>query len=816
MKIGKSLFLIILVVLLVGLVHASDIYDDTSTQSLQKDTSTTNTIEHNMIKEVKDKKTATNDKNDTKTTVSATKSIIGENLELNAKVTDTNNKKVNEGYVLFKLNGITIKDNRKLTGSSNPLKVNVNNGTATTIVTADLSMRYAQNLTAVYSGSSTYEASRSNTAKAQIQQRNASIIVTSNVKTIKQGQKLILKAQIYDTTNNQKSTKLIPFDDEYVYFKVNGLTLKNTTGEVLKTKVINGVATTNYTIPLGLSGVTDAQTLTPKNHTILAGFYNKNYQENIRNTSTFQVERSPITINIDKVTIDNKNHKLSLNATIKDYLGNKVSGPNKCIVKINGVSLKNGTQAMYYYSTNGLLTIKNTPIPLQDKYTTLEIVTQDRLAYKSQRNTTTKFNIIKQNTIIKLNNVTKTDYNNNMTLTGQIIGKNNEILNNKTLTITFNGQTTKINTENKGNFKFTNKTNLVGTNSITVKFDGDSNYLSTNNKTTFQVIHKPTIIDFTVKDVDYNDYTEIEGILEDVEYNPLIKTRIMLNINGEAYFTRTDENGQFNYLYQTKKSGKNSITAIFNGTEYYNYVSKTKTFNVNKLESRIFLDYLSEAVSLGDIVSITGAVTDNAKDPIRNANVTIKINNNRYNVKTNNYGEYSYNYKTTQVGTNQVEVTANGNENYQTSTASDYFTVLQTHTITLYPTINSNDERLIGRDMFTSWIQDVYGEYNEGVYVLVYDYYADELEDPADNLLINATFYFKNSKGNVISRTFTDGNGIWLSHELIPGYTLFKTVATYRRMTDYESSLWGYGYEYNPLSKEWIQVYDPNTGDYYY
>ena len=816
MKIGKSLFLIILVVLLVGLVHASDIFDDTSTQSLQKDTSTTNTIEHDTIKEVKDKKTATNDKKDTKTKVSTTKSIIGENLELNAKVTDVNNKNVNEGYVLFKLNGITIKDNRKLTGSSNPLKVNVNNGTATTIVTADLSMRYAQNLTAVYSGSSTYEASRSNTAKAQIQQRNASIIVTSNVKTIKQGQKLTLKAQIYDTTYNQKSTKLIPFDDEYVYFKVNGLTLKNTTGEVLKTKVINGVATTNYTIPLGLSGVTDVQTLTPKNHTILAGFYNKNYQENIRNTSTFQVERSPITINIDKVTIDNKNHKLSLNATIKDYLGNKVSGPNKCIVKINGVSLKNGTQAMYYYSTNGLLTIKNTPIPLQDKYTTLEIVTQDRLAYKNQRNTTTKFNIIKQNTIIKLNTITKTDYNNNMTLTGQIIGKNNEILNNKTLTITFNGQTTKINTDNKGNFKFINKTNLVGTNSITVKFDGDSNYLSTNNKTTFQVIHKPTIIDFTVNDVDYNDYAEIEGILEDVEYNPLIKTRIMLNINGEAYFTRTDENGQFNYLYQTKKSGKNSITAIFNGTEYYNYVSKTKTFNVNKLESRIFLDYLSEAVSLGDIVSITGAVTDNAKDPIRNANVTIKINNNRYNVKTNNYGEYTFKYKTTQAGTNQVEVTANGNENYQTSTASDYFTVLQTHTITLYPTINSNDERLIGRDMFTSWIQDVYGEFDQGVYVLVYDYYADELEDPADNLLINATFYFKNSKGNVISRTFTDGNGVRLSHELIPGYTLFKTVATYRRMTDYESSLWGYGYEYNPLSKEWIQVYDPYTGDYYY
>ncbi|MBQ6443574.1 MAG: Ig-like domain repeat protein [Methanosphaera sp.] len=325
----------------------------------------------------------------TKTTTSTVSGVIGEKLKIKATVTDTNNKKVNKGNLIFKLNGVTIKDNGKLTGSSNPLKVKVTNGVATATITPDLDMRNADKLTAHYIGTDNYNASASSAVKIQISQRNASIVVSSNVRTIKQGQVLTLIAKVYDTTGGKKSTNLTKYADEFVYFKVNGITLKDNKGQMLKVKIVNGTATTKYTIPLGLSGVTDGKSMSPKNHTILAGFYNKNYQENIRNTSTFQVERSNITITIANATVNNKTHKMSLTATIKDYLGNIVAGPNKCVIKINGVSLKNGTQPMYYYSTDGILNIKNINIPSYNKYTSIEIVTQDRLAYKSQRNTTT-------------------------------------------------------------------------------------------------------------------------------------------------------------------------------------------------------------------------------------------------------------------------------------------------------------------------------------------------------------------------------------------------------------------------------------------
>jgi len=372
-------------------INSTDLFD--SADNLIKDLRQRLDI-MNMINSIKDLLNYLNITNQVKITATPTSGIIGEKLILKATVTDIINRNINEGKVIFKINGVTVKDNGKLTGSSKALKVNVVNGVATATINLDLDMKSASKYIASYLGTNNYNPSVSSEAKIQVYKRNATIEVSSNKKTIKQGQVLTLTAKVYDTTNSKKSTNMTKYDDEYVFFKINGITLKDTNGQVLKAKIKNGVAKVNYTVPLGLSGVTDTKSMTVKNHTILAQFYNKNYQDNIHNTSTFQVERSNITMTITNVNINNKTHKLSLKTTIKDYQGNIVLGSNKCIIKINGITLKNDTKPMYYYSTNGILTIKNIDIPSFNKYTNIEVVTQDRLSYKNQRNTTTVIKVL--------------------------------------------------------------------------------------------------------------------------------------------------------------------------------------------------------------------------------------------------------------------------------------------------------------------------------------------------------------------------------------------------------------------------------------
>ncbi|MDO5825395.1 MAG: hypothetical protein Q4Q22_03360, partial [Methanosphaera sp.] len=112
----------------------------------------------------------------TTTTVSALSGVVGDRITLTATVKDNTGTAVEGGRVIFKLNGVTLKDNGKLSGSSNPLKVYVSNGIATTTIIADLSMKSISQISASYIGTTLYEKSNSNTAKAQIKLRSARIV----------------------------------------------------------------------------------------------------------------------------------------------------------------------------------------------------------------------------------------------------------------------------------------------------------------------------------------------------------------------------------------------------------------------------------------------------------------------------------------------------------------------------------------------------------------------------------------------------------------------------------------------------------------
>ncbi|WP_461435943.1 hypothetical protein [Methanosphaera sp.] len=292
------------------------------------------------------------------------------------------------GYVIFKINGITVKDNGQLNGSKENLKVYVSNGVATTTITAYLNIRSGKNITRVYAGSSTYEASRSNTATAEISLRKAQIVVTTDTTKVKQDQYIKFTATLYDVTIGKRITTMTQDSTQYVYFKVNDITLKNKNGTTLQVKIVNGIATYSYKVPLGLSGVTDGKTMTPKNHTVKAGYYNPNYYPDVTNTTKFQVLQSDITINITQAIVNKTSHKINITGTINDYNKNMVLGTNKIIIKINGLTLKDkNSKPIYYYVTNGVINLKNINIPAYNTYTDITIVTQDRLAYKSARTT---------------------------------------------------------------------------------------------------------------------------------------------------------------------------------------------------------------------------------------------------------------------------------------------------------------------------------------------------------------------------------------------------------------------------------------------
>ncbi|MDO5825895.1 MAG: C1 family peptidase [Methanosphaera sp.] len=330
------------------------------------------------------------------TTISVSKisGTIGEKITLKASVKDKFGNPVKAGYVIFKINSVTVKDNGQINGSNNALKVYVENGVASTDIIAYLNVRYGQNLTAVYSGTSNYESARSNTAKMDISLRTAQIVVKCNVTKAKQDTYIKFTATIYDVTSGKRSSVIHNLSEQYVYFKVNGITMKNSDGTVYQAKIVNGVATYNYRIPIGFMGITDAVSFNVKNHSVTAGLYNKNYNPDVVNYTYFQVERSTVNITVTNCVINNRTHKMSLNATMKDYKNNYLVGPSKIIIKVNGVTLTDAKgNAIYFMIDNGRIQLKDINVPVSSKYTSLTIVTQDRLGYKSARATSTKITV---------------------------------------------------------------------------------------------------------------------------------------------------------------------------------------------------------------------------------------------------------------------------------------------------------------------------------------------------------------------------------------------------------------------------------------
>jgi len=574
---------------------------------------------------------------DTKITITTVKSIVGEKLTFKANILDENNKKVTNGYVIFKLNGITIKDNGKLTDSKNNLKVYVSNGVASTTVTADLNMRNAKTLTAVYSGSTSYYASRSNNVSAQIALRNASIVVSSNLKTIKQGQIITLNAKIYDITKGKRNINLIKYEDEYVYFKVNGITLKNSTGNTLKVKVVNATATTKYKIPLGLSGITDGRTMKIKNHTILAGYINKNYYPTAKNTSTFQVERSNITINIQKVNINNLTHKMNITGTIKDYLGNNVIGPNKLAIKVNKVTIKDSKNKTQYIKVqNGKINITNLNIPSYNKYNSIEIVTQDRLAYKSQRNTTTKINIIEENAHIQISSAQTLPYND---LVNFYIDTYDDHYN----TITSG----KINWYL--NFKLINTTNIQnGHSEIFIKNQNTGKYTvkAELNKANYKKVSASTNLTITKLNSTVNILSQgavkgsnilLRALVYDNYYNEVNEGNITFYIDNKNVGTTSLHNGIAKLpITITQSSGIHNIYAKHTSPNHNNINNYQQEFIIE--DNKINLETIAhnQLATPNTNIQEKIEIIDSYQNSINEGTVTAKLNGKRlgtYNIK---------------------------------------------------------------------------------------------------------------------------------------------------------------------------------------
>lgn len=134
----------------------------------------------------------------------------GQNTILTATLVSNNNNKLNEGYILFKINGITLKDTHNKT-----LLVNVYNNTAVLNCTLPILNSNNYNITAVYVNQN-YRLENSSIIEVSKVKSNITII---NLETDKNTKKTVINATLTD--EYQQPIKV----NTKVVIKINGLSI---------------------------------------------------------------------------------------------------------------------------------------------------------------------------------------------------------------------------------------------------------------------------------------------------------------------------------------------------------------------------------------------------------------------------------------------------------------------------------------------------------------------------------------------------------------------------------------------------------------
>ena len=238
-------------------------------------------------------------------------------ITLTATVTDEFENNVNGGSVIF-----TDADGNTIATAE------VIDGTAST--TATFTTTGETTITATYTPTSTGLTTSTAETSLVIKDKLATTITIDEI-TATAGETITITANVQDENADAVTAGKVTF-------KVNGKTLKDENGKVIYAKVVDGVATATYDVPLDASG---------KDLNITAVYSGSSKYDKQTTTTTLTVEESTPTL-----TITPFNEPVTTGSTVtlkaKVALGDTPITTGKVVFKVNGKTVKDANGKVIY------------------------------------------------------------------------------------------------------------------------------------------------------------------------------------------------------------------------------------------------------------------------------------------------------------------------------------------------------------------------------------------------------------------------------------------------------------------------------------
>ena len=288
-------------------------------------------------------------------------------------------------------------------------------------------------------------------------------------------------------------------------------------------------------------------------------------------TTTFNVEKQDIIITYDTIQDTQYKDNVTITGKVTDVNGKALYNIN-AIITINGKLYKAKTDKTGAFT----FTLAASTVGLNN-------VT---ISYKGNTNyngyeTSTTFNVDKQDIIITYDAIVDAKYKEDVTITGKITDINGKALYNINALITINGKLYKAKTDNTGAFTLTLAATTVGSNNISISYGGNNYYNSYETSTTFNVEKQDITITYDpLVDTVCGENVTITGKVVDVTGKAVYNINANIRINGKLYKAKTDSSGAFTLSVATTTVGTNNVTISYAGNTNYNSYETTTTFNV--------------------------------------------------------------------------------------------------------------------------------------------------------------------------------------------------------------------------------------------
>ena len=205
----------------------------------------------------------------------------------------------------------------------------------------------------------------------------------------------------------------------------------------------------------------------------------------------------------------------------------------------------------------------------------------------------------------------------------------------------------------------------AGDYTVSVKYAGDDKYAGVEFTGVVNVAKADAVLGVVIADVDYGNGFVIEATLTGVNGAPLTGD-VIVTVNGKDY-TVNVVNGKGNVTGVKLAAGSYDFTAKFAGDNNYNAVSDSGKFNVNKVDSAIYVAVSD--IKVGEDAVITVKLLSDAT-----GNVTVNVNGKNYNGTVIN-GMANVEVSGLKADTYDVAVKYSGDNNYNDAVATSSFTV---------------------------------------------------------------------------------------------------------------------------------------------